>query len=480
MQKIANFIDGMNREPLNGRYLDNIEPATGRVYSLLPDSDTGDLALAVASAEKALPAWKALGAESRARMLYAIADVIERRLEELARAESIDNGKPLSLARSLDIPRAATNFRFFAAAATQFASESHSVGHEAINYTLRDPVGIVGCISPWNLPLYLFTWKIAPALATGNCVIGKPSEITPMTAFLLGEICNEAGLPRGVLNIVHGRGSSIGHALVTHPKVKAISFTGGTATGVAIAAQAGPQFKKLSLEMGGKNPTLVFADCEYEATVAGTLRAAFANQGEICLCGSRILVERSIYQKFRDDYVTQASALKVGDPLDNETQQGALVSEAHMEKVLSYIELARSTGGSVLAGGYRATVPGRCAEGYFVHPTVIEGLSAECRVNQEEIFGPVATLIPFDTVADALSMANGVRYGLAASVWSSDIKRCHRVARELESGVVWVNCWMMRDLRTPFGGMKDSGVGREGGLEAMRFFTEPKNVCIKY
>ncbi|MBL8822307.1 MAG: aldehyde dehydrogenase [Planctomycetia bacterium] len=470
----------MNREPLNGRYLDNVEPATGRVYSLLPDSDASDLALAVASAEKALPAWKALGAESRARMLYAIADVIERRLEELARAESIDNGKPLSIARILDIPRAATNFRFFAAAATQFASESHSVGHEAINYTLRDPVGIVGCISPWNLPLYLFTWKIAPALAAGNCVIGKPSEITPMTAFLLGEICNEAGLPRGVLNIVHGRGSSIGHALVTHPKVKAISFTGGTATGVAIAALAGPQFKKLSLEMGGKNPTLVFADCDYETTVEGTVRAAFANQGEICLCGSRILIERSIYNRFRDDFVSQVSALKVGDPLDNETQQGALVSETHMEKVLSYIELARSTGGSVLAGGYRATVPGRCAEGYFVHPTVIEGLSAECRVNQEEIFGPVATLIPFDTDTEAVSMANSVRYGLAASVWSSDIKRCHRVARELESGVVWVNCWMMRDLRTPFGGMKDSGVGREGGQEAMRFFTEPKNVCIRY
>lgn len=480
MQRLANFIDGMSREPVGGKYLDNVEPASGRVYSLVPDSDASDLALAVASAEKAFPAWKVLGSEARARILHAIADGIERRLDELARAESIDNGKPITLARSLDIPRASTNFRFFAAAATQFSSESHAVGHEAVNYTLRDPLGIVGCISPWNLPLYLFTWKIAPALAAGNCVIGKPSELTPMTAYLLGEICTEAGLPRGVLNIVHGQGRSIGHALVTHPKVKAISFTGGTATGASIASQAAPLFKKLSLEMGGKNPTLVFADCEYESTVAGVVRAAFANQGEICLCGSRILVERSIYQRFRDDLVSQVSALKVGDPLESDTQQGALVSETHMEKVLSYIELARSIGGKVLTGGYRATVPGRCAEGHFVHPTVIEGLSAECRVNQEEIFGPVATLIPFDSETEAVAVANGVRYGLAASVWSNDIKRCHRVARELESGVVWINCWMMRDLRTPFGGMKDSGVGREGGLEAMRFFTEPKNVCVAY
>ena len=480
MEQLSNYIDGVSREPINEEYLDNVEPATGKTYSRIPDSDGADLALAIAAAEAALPGWKAQPLEARAKILNAIADGIGRRLEELARAESIDNGKPLSLARSLDIPRASANFRFFAAALTQFSSESHSTGNEAINYTVRDPIGIVGCISPWNLPLYLFTWKIAPALAAGNCVIGKPSEVTPMTAYLLGEICTEAGLPPGVLAIVHGRGSSIGQALVAHPKVKAISFTGGTATGSAIAAKAAPVFKKLSLEMGGKNPTLVFADCDYETTLAGTLRAAFANQGEICLCGSRIFVERSIYHRFRDDFVTKASALKIGDPMNEDTQQGALVSEEHMEKVLSYIELARQEGGQILTGGHRATVPGRCENGYFVPPTVIEGLPAECRVNQEEIFGPVATFIPFDAEEEALAMANGVRYGLAASLWSNDVKRCHRLARLLEAGVVWVNCWLLRDLRTPFGGMKESGVGREGGLEALRFFTEAKNVCIKY
>lgn len=479
MEKLSNYL-GALRAPVNGAYLDNVEPATGQVYSQAPDSDAADLELAVAAAERAWPDWRVQAPESRARILNAIADGIERRLPELARAEAVDNGKPLSLARSLDIPRAAANFRFFASALTQFASEAHPMGAEAINYTLRQPLGIVGCISPWNLPLYLFTWKIAPALAAGNCVIAKPSELTPMTAHLLGPICTEAGLPPGVLNILHGRGSGIGRALVEHPKVKAISFTGGTVTGAAIAAAAAPMFKKLSLEMGGKNPTLVFADCDYESTLAGTVRAAFANQGQICLCGSRIFVERPLYKKFRDDFVARAAALKVGDPLADDTQQGALVSEAHLKKVQSYIQLAISEGGRLLTGGRRVTVPGRCENGYFAAPTVFEGLDAACRVNQEEIFGPVATLIPFETEEEALAQANSVRYGLAASVWSEDVRRCHRVAQELEAGVVWVNCWMLRDLRTPFGGVKDSGVGREGGVEALRFFTEAKNVCIKY
>lgn len=480
VEHLSNYIAGASSVPVNGAYLDNVEPATGRVYSRVPDADAADLELAVAAAERALPGWRAQSLEARARILNAIADGIEHRLNDLARAEAVDNGKPLTLARSLDIPRASANFRFFAAALTQFASEAHAMGSEAINYTLREPIGIVGCISPWNLPLYLFTWKIAPALAAGNCVLAKPSELTPMTAHLLGAICSEAGLPPGVLAILHGRGSGIGRALVAHPKVKAISFTGGTVTGAAIAAVAAPAFKKLSLEMGGKNPTLVFADCDHETTLAGTLRAAFANQGQICLCGSRIFVERPIYNRFRDDFVNRAVALKLGDPLNEDTQQGALVSEPHLAKVLSYIELARQEGGRILTGGQRVTVPGRCEHGYFVAPTVIEGLSADCRVNQEEIFGPVATLIPFDTEEEALDLANGVRYGLAASLWSADLKRCHRVARQLEAGVVWVNCWLLRDLRTPFGGVKDSGVGREGGLEAMRFFTEAKNVCIKY
>jgi aminomuconate-semialdehyde/2-hydroxymuconate-6-semialdehyde dehydrogenase len=479
VQQLGNYL-GAVRAPVNGAYLDNVEPATGQVYSQVPDSDAADLELAIADAGRAWPEWRAQSMEVRSRVLNAIADGIERRLPELARAEAVDNGKPLSLARSLDIPRAAANFRFFSAALTQFATEAHPMGAEAINYTLREPLGIVGCISPWNLPLYLFTWKIAPALAAGNCVIAKPSELTPMTAHLLGPICTEAGLPPGVLNILHGRGSGIGRALVAHPKVKAISFTGGTATGAAIAAAAAPAFKKLSLEMGGKNPTLVFADCDYESTLAGAVRAAFANQGQICLCGSRIIVERPLYKKFRDDFVAHAEALKVGDPLADETQQGALVSEAHLSKVLSYIDLARQEGGRLLTGGRRVTVPGRCERGYFVAPTVVEGLDAGCRVNQEEIFGPVAALIPFSTEEEALALANDVRYGLAASVWSADVRRCHRVARQLEAGIVWVNCWMLRDLRTPFGGVKDSGVGREGGVEALRFFTETKNVCIEY
>jgi aminomuconate-semialdehyde/2-hydroxymuconate-6-semialdehyde dehydrogenase len=479
MEKIANYIDGANRAPVNGAYLDNVEPATGQTYSQVPDSDAADLALAMAAAERAWPEWKRQSPEQRAKILNAIADGIEKHSEGLAKAETIDNGKPITLARGLDIPRAASNFRFFAAAITQFASEFHATGTEAINYTLRDPLGVVGCISPWNLPLYLFTWKIAPALAAGNCVIGKPSEITPMTAFRLGRICTEAGLPPGVLAILHGRGSRIGRALVTHPKIKAISFTGGTATGATIAADAAPKFKKLSLEMGGKNPTVIFADCDYETTLTGAARAAFANQGQICLCGSRIIIERSIYQRFRDDLVAQAQALKVGDPLSDETQQGALVSQQHLNKVVSYIDLAKEEGGKILTGGGRLTLAGRCEKGYFMAPTIIEGLPPKCRVNQEEIFGPLVTLLPFDSEEEALAIANDVRYGLAASLWSSDVKRCHRFAQKLEAGVVWVNCWMLRDLRTPFGGVKDSGMGREGGLEALRFFTEAKTVCLK-
>lgn len=479
MQTLANYIFGEYVAPIGLTYLDNIEPATGQAYSAIPDSDERDLEFAVSAAERALTGWRTSSVDERARILNAIADGIERRLPELARAESVDNGKPLSLARNLDIPRAASNFRFFAHAITQFAAESHAMP-DAINYTLRDPIGIVGCISPWNLPLYLFTWKIAPALAAGNCVIAKPSEVTPMTAYLLGEICTEAGLPPGVLNIVHGLGHKIGSALVAHPKVKAISFTGGTATGEAIAREAAPKFKKLSLELGGKNPTLVFADCDYEKTLDTVVRSAFANQGQICLCGSRVFVERSIYARFRDDFVARARALRIGDPLDNDTQHGALVSKPHLDKVLSYIELARAEGGTVLTGGERVRLDGRCAEGYFLAPTVLEGLPFDCRVNQEEIFGPVAALIPFDSEEEALAMANSVRYGLAASVWTESLPRAHRVARALESGIVWVNCWLLRDLRTPFGGVKDSGVGREGGFEALRFFTEPKNVCIKY
>lgn len=412
-------------------------------------------------------------------MLLKIADLIDANLERLAQAESRDTGKPVSLARVMDIPRATSNFRFFGTAAEHFASEAHVQPGLALNYTVRHPLGVVGCISPWNLPLYLFTWKIAPALAVGCCVVAKPSEITPVTAFLLGELCIEAGLPPGVLNIVHGTGPDCGQALVEHPGIRAISFTGGTATGRHLAATAAPLFKKLSLELGGKNPNLVFADCDLADAVPASVRSAFANQGQICLCGSRIFIERPIYEQFKAEFLRQVAELSIGDPLDETTQQGALVSEAHLSKVLAYIQLAHDEGGRLLAGGRRVQLQGRCVGGYFLAPTVFESLPPHCRTNQEEIFGPVVTLTPFDTEEEALRLANSTDYGLSATVWTRSLARAHRVAPALHAGVVWINTWLHRDLRTPFGGMKNSGVGREGGLEALRFFTEAQNVCLK-
>ena len=481
---LSNFIDGRLQAPASGRYLELHEPATGRVYARCPDSDGSDVEGAVAAAQRAFPAWSALPAVERAAQLERVADGIQARLDEFAAAESRDSGKPVALARSLDVPRAIANLRFFAAAITQFASEAHTMGAdsrggEAINYTLRQPIGVVGCISPWNLPLYLFTWKIAPALAAGNAVVAKPSEVTPLTATMFAEVCIAAGLPAGVLNIVHGTGPGAGQALVEHPQIKAISFTGSTRTGAAIAASVAPKFKKLSLEMGGKNPTLVFADWDAsEANLATLVRSAFANQGQICLCGSRLLVQRSIYTEFKNRFVEKVRALRVGDPSDAGVDLGAVVSRAHFDKVMGHIALAREEGGTVLCGGHAVDVPGRCAGGWFIAPTVIDGLGANCRTNQEEIFGPVVTLLPFDADEEAIALANATQYGLAASVWTTNLRRAHRVAARLESGIVWINCWMRRDLRTPFGGVKQSGVGREGGVEALRFFTESKNICI--
>jgi len=477
---IDNFIDGKYQAPLSNQYLDNYEPATGLVYGKIPNSDSADVEQAVAAAERALPAWRNLGLEQRADYLMAIAQEIENQLEPLALAEAIDNGKPVALAKMVDIPRAASNFKFFAHACSQFASESHAIANTAINYTLRQPVGIVGCISPWNLPLYLFTWKIAPALAAGNCVIAKPSEITPQTAAMLGVICQKVGLPKGVLNILHGKGASVGSAICNHPKVKAISFTGGSATGAAIATQLAPKFKKLSLELGGKNPALIFDDCNFENTVEEVFRASFANQGQICLCASRLYIQRGIYEKFKAALVEKAQALVPQDPLINETRMGAIVSKDHLEKVLGYIDLAKQEGGTILAGGEQVQLSGRCAQGYFLQPTIIEGLNNNASCNQQEIFGPVITLQVFDTDEEALNLANESQYGLAATIWTQNINRAHQLAEQINTGIVWINCWLLRDLRTPFGGMNHSGVGREGGLEAMRFFTEPKNVCIKY
>lgn len=480
MDIIANFIDGQYQAPCQQQYIDNIEPATGQVYGQIPDSGDDDVELAVTAARKALPAWQLMPLEQRADYLIAIAREIEQRIDELAMAEATDNGKPISLAREVDIPRAASNFKFFAHACSQFASESHAMAGSAINYTLRPPVGIVGCISPWNLPLYLFTWKIAPALAAGNCVIAKPSEVTPKTAALLGKICQKVGLPNGVLNILHGTGAKVGQAICQHDEVKAISFTGGTNTGAAIAQLLAPKFKKLSLELGGKNPALIFADCDFDSTVEQVFRASFANQGQICLCASRLYIERPIYEKFKQALIAKAQALQPSDPLLENSKMGALVSKAHLQKVLSFIADAKSQGGIILAGGEQVQLSGRCQQGYFLQPTIIENLTNSARCNQEEIFGPVITLQPFDSDQEALALANDSQYGLAATVWTNHLARAHHLAENLNTGIVWINCWLLRDLRTPFGGMNHSGLGREGGVEAMRFFTESKNVCVKY
>lgn len=477
--KIQNYIGGKLIPPISKKYLDNINPAINEVYSYIPDSDERDVELAVAAAEKSFPLWANTSTEKRSKILMIIADLIEKNLDKLALAESIDNGKPFSLAKKVDIPRASSNFRFFASGILHFANESHSMENVGINYTLCQPIGVVGCISPWNLPLYLFSWKIAPALASGNCVVAKPSEITPMTAYLLSKICMEAGLPNGVLNIIHGLGSKVGKAISAHPKIKAISFTGGTKTGRDIAQTAAPLFKKLSLEMGGKNPNIIFADCDFEEMLRTTIRSSFENQGEICLCGSRIFVEKKIYNKFKKEFVAQTKKLKVGDPIEEETNLGAIVSQQHFEKILSYIALAKKEGGKILCGGNAVKLKERCKNGFFIQPTVIENLPYDCRTNQEEIFGPVVTLQPFESEEEVLKYANSTEYGLSATVWTENLNKAHRIATNLQSGIIWINCWLVRDLRTPFGGMKNSGVGREGGWEALRFFTEAKNICVK-
>ena len=474
MIQLANYINGELVAPTLGNYIDNYQPAKGVVFSKVPESTSEDLEKAVDAASKAFPGWSEMTIDERSRILIKLADLIEENLEELAQCETQDSGKPIKLSRTVDIPRASANFRFFASAIVNFSSEAHIMEGEAVNYTRRGPIGVVGCISPWNLPIYLLSWKIAPALAMGNCVIAKPSELTPYTAFKLSELAIKAGLPPGVLNILHGTGKSIGQPIVDHPKIKAISFTGGTATGRTIGASTSQTFKKVSLELGGKNPNLVFADCDFDEAVKTSVRSAFANQGEICLCGSRIFVERSIYDRFKQEYVARVSSMKVGDPLDD-VHMGALISEGHMNKVLGFIEQAKVDGGTILTGGHR--IEGK--NGYFVAPTVIEGLDAYCSLNQQEVFGPVVSLIPFDTEDEAITWANSTEYGLAATIWTSDLKRAHRVSHALQSGIVWVNCWLLRDLRTPFGGMKNSGVGREGGNEALRFFSEPQNICIK-
>jgi aminomuconate-semialdehyde/2-hydroxymuconate-6-semialdehyde dehydrogenase len=481
MLAIRNFTNGRHVDAVSGQAFDKIDPATGAVIARVPDSDARDIEQAVQAAARAFPSWSRTPVAERSRLLLAIAERIEQDLERQAHAECVDTGKPLRLARAVDIPRAASNFHFFATAIPHFHSEAYRTDQAALNYTLRQPRGVAGLISPWNLPLYLLSWKIAPALAAGNTVVAKPSELTPTTAHLLTEICQQVGLPPGVLNVVHGYGSKVGAALVAHPGVPTISFTGGTATGAEIAKAAAPHFKKVALELGGKNPNIVFADADLDEVLRTSVRSAFDNQGEICLCGSRVFVESTIYPQFVERFVAATRALKVGDPLDPSTDQGALISRGHFDKVMSYVRLAEREGGRILCGGGPpASVGERCKNGNFLQPTAVVDLAPGCRVNQEEIFGPVVTITSFRREDEVIRWANGTPFGLSASLWTRDLARAHRVAEQIESGTVWVNCWLLRDLRTPFGGMKHSGLGREGGDEALCFFTEPKTVCIKF
>ena len=443
----------------------------------MPLSDSSDVDAAVAAARSAHPAWGALSHSERADWLDRIADALEARYEDVAALESRDTGKPISLARDVDAQRSVSNFRFFAGMLREHEEGVFEMA-SATNYVVHKPVGVGALITPWNLPLYLLSWKVAPAIGMGNTVVCKPSELTPMTADLLMQVIDEVGLPAGVVNLVHGDGVGAGAPLVAHSDVDLVSFTGGTSTGEKVAASAAPAFKKLSLELGGKNASVVFADCDMESTVAGVVRAGFLNQGQVCLCGSRILIEDSIYDEFRDRFIDAVEAMRVGDPSDEATDLGALISGPHLEKVQSYVELAKQEGGNLLTGG-APCMPAEFEHGNWMGPTVIEGLSPDSRCSTEEIFGPVVTLHPFSSEDEAVAIANNTRYGLAGSVWTGDLEKGKRVSEAIETGMVWVNTWLHRDLRVPFGGVKDSGVGREGGKWSLDFFSDAMNVCVK-
>ena len=479
MIKIKNYINGKLSVSSNKSHIDIFNPSVGEVYAQCANSNEIDLENAIKSAESSFPKWSNLKQKHRSELLLKIADLIERDLNEFAKAESIDNGKPYKLSKTLDIPRSIKNLRFFASMANAIDRESYHK-ENVINYVLRQPLGIVGTISPWNLPLYLFTWKIAPALVSGNCVIAKPSEITPYTAYLFSKICIEANLPKGVLSILHGEGKIIGEAIVNHKKIKAISFTGGTDTGKAIAKKASRNLKKISLEMGGKNPVIIFDDCNYNKMIDSLIKSSFLNQGQICLAGSRVYVQQTIYEKFKKDFISKIKKLNIGDPFDNKTDQGAIVSLEHLNKISQYVNQAKKEGGAILTGGEIPKINKNKSSGWYFSPTVIENISENSSLNQEEIFGPVVTLNTFKDENEAIKMANNSDYGLASIIWTDDINRAEKLAEVLESGLVWINCWLERDLRTPFGGIKNSGFGKEGGKYALDFFTEPKNICIKY
>ncbi len=469
---------------INGKFestditIDDVNPATGEVIAQIPKSTSHEVENAVVAADSARKFWSDLGLEKRTIWLDKIADALESKSEEIASLESLDTGKPISLARAVDASRSVANFRFFAEFARDYKSEKFEMDN-AINHVILKPVGIAGLITPWNLPLYLLSWKIAPAIVMGNTVVAKPSELTPLTANLLAEVIHDVGLPAGVVNIVHGLGSEAGQSIVEHPKVNLISFTGGTMTGRKVAETASPMFKKLSLELGGKNATIVLDDTNLDDAIPGIARAGFLNQGQVCLCGSRILVSEKIWDEFIDKFVTFVKNMKVGDPSSEDSDLGALVSFAHRDKVESYIHLAQREGGEILSGGKSPKLSSPFDKGAFLEPTVVSNLSHMSRTATEEIFGPVVTLHSFKTDEEAIKMANCTDYGLAGSVWTGDTQRGVRIAEKLETGMVWVNTWLHRDLRVPFGGIKDSGVGREGGRWSLGFFSEAINICVK-
>ncbi len=480
MREILHFIDGEFVPSEDGATFESVTPIDNTVIARVALGGTAEVDRAVAAARRAFPEWAGMGPEARRELLMRVADGIEERLDELAEWETRDMGKPITAARTKDMPRSAYNFRFFADYAVQAGTKAWDKPWDGVfTYELREPLGVVGSISPWNFPLMLLTWKVAPALAFGCTVVAKPAEQSPITASLLAEICRDVGMPPGVFNVVHGYGpESAGEALTTHPDVDAITFTGESNTGRAIMAAAAPTMKKLSFEMGGKSANIVCADADLDAAVAGSLRGIFVNQGEVCLAGSRLLVQRPIYEEFLARLVEGAEAWKVGDPLDPSTQMGPLVSEEHLEKVLSYIELAQEEGAKLVTGGHRL-VDGELAEGNYVAPTIFADADNSMRVCQDEIFGPVEMVMPFDEVEEAIEIANQSRYGLAGMVWTRDLDTAHRVAREVRTGTMWVNCFFVRDLRAPFGGYKDSGLGREGGDYSYEFFTESKAVVMK-
>ena len=480
MIEIKNYINGKLSNNSNLNHIEVYNPSIGKIYATCPNSDSKTLDSAIKSSKKAFPAWSKLSYSERAKFLFKISNLLEKNIDKFSKYESMDNGKPLTLSRNLDVPRAIENLRFFGSIISNNKSDAFYMENIGINYTIKQPLGIVGTISPWNLPLYLFTWKIAPALVTGNCVIAKPSEITPMTAYLFSKLCIEAELPKGVLNILHGMGSKIGLNIVKHDEIKAISFTGGTETGKIISAECSKSFKKLNLEMGGKNPVLIFDDCDYSKMINNIIKSSFLNQGQICLAGSRLYVHKNIYKKFKNDFVKEVKKIITGDPFHKLSDQGAIVSKEHQNKIDSYINIAIKEGCKVLQGGNKIKMKDHCENGWYFEPTIIENYDNNSKVNQDEIFGPVVTLNSFESDQEAVDLANNNDYGLASIIWTENINKAHRIADEIQSGIVWINCWLERDLRTPFGGMKKSGYGKEGGNHALDFFTREKNVCIKY